>query len=100
MPIISFKILLFIFLISMATTSISFSEERKTKEINALLKDEQAELKVLRKKIKKQELAISNAGKNESAALKNLQVIGNQLKLMERELIFLLILLKMEMKFL
>ena len=70
----------------MATTSISFSEERKTKEINALLKDEQAELKVLRKKIKKQELAISNAGKNESAALKNLQVIGNQLKLMEREL--------------
>ena len=39
-----------------------------------------------RKKIKKQELAISKAGKSESAALKNLQVIGNQLRLKEREL--------------
>ena len=86
MSIASFKALLFIVLISMASTSIVFSEEKNINEINTLLKDEQAELKVLRKKIKKQELAISNAGKSESAALKNLQVIGNQLRLKEREL--------------
>ena len=86
MSIASFKALSFIFLISMASTSIVFSEEKNINEINTLLKDEQAELKVLRKKIKKQELAISKAGKSESAALKNLQVIGNQLRLKEREL--------------
>ena len=86
MSIASFKALSFIFFISMASTSIVFSEEKNINEINTLLKDEQAELKVLRKKIKKQELAISKAGKSESAALKNLQVIGNQLKLKEREL--------------
>ena len=86
MSIASFKALLFIVLISMASTSIVFSEEKNINEINTLLKDEQAELKVLRKKIKKQELAISKAGKSESAALKNLQVIGNQLRLKEREL--------------
>ena len=86
MSIASFKALSFIFLISRASTSIVFSEEKNINEINTLLKDEQAELKVLRKKIKKQELAISKAGKSESAALKNLQVIGNQLKLKEREL--------------
>jgi len=77
---------LFIFLISILSGSIATSEERNIKEINTLLKDEQAELKVLRKKIKRQELAISSAGKSESAALKNLQVIGNQLKIKEREL--------------
>ena len=86
MSIASFKALSFIFLISMASTSIVFSEEKNINEINTLLKDEQAELKVLREKIKKQELAISKAGKSESAALKNLQVIGNQLRLKEREL--------------
>ena len=86
MSIASFKSLSFIFLICLASTSIVFSEEKNINEINTLLKDEQAELKVLRKKIKKQELAISKAGKSESAALKNLQVIGNQLRLKEREL--------------
>ena len=86
MSIASFKALSFIFFISMASTSIVFSEEKNINEINTLLKDEQAELKALRKKIKKQELAISKAGKSESAALKNLQVIGNQLRLKEREL--------------
>ena len=86
MSIPSFKVLSFIFLTSMASTSIVFSEEKNINEINVLLKDEQAELKALRKKIKKQELAITKAGKSESAALKNLQVIGNQLRLKEREL--------------
>ncbi len=73
-------------MISMASSSFVFCGENNLKEINSLLKDEQAELKTLRKKIKKQELAISSVGKSESAALKNLQVIGNQLKLKEREL--------------
>ena len=86
MSIASFKSLSFMFLLCMGSTSIVFSEEKNINEINTLLKDEQAELKALRKKIKKQELAISKAGKSESAALKNLQVIGNQLRLKEREL--------------
>ena len=86
MSITSFKLISFIFLATMVSTSIVFSEEKNLNEINVLLKDEQAELKALRKKIKKQELAITKAGKSESAALKNLQVIGNQLRLKEREL--------------
>ncbi|MEC8956757.1 MAG: peptidoglycan DD-metalloendopeptidase family protein, partial [Nitrospinota bacterium] len=71
---------------SMECLPIIFAEENNIKEINTLLKDEQAELKILRKKIKRQEIAISKVGKSESAALKNLQVIGNQLRLKEREL--------------
>ncbi len=55
-------------------------------KIDTLLKDEQAELKALRKKIAQQENAISKVGKKESAVLKNLQKIGSQLKLKEREL--------------
>jgi len=86
MSITSFKAILFVFLIAMESVPIIFAEENNIKEINTLLKDEQAELKILRKKIKKQEIAISKVGKSESAALKNLQVIGNQLRLKEREL--------------
>ncbi|MEC7786570.1 MAG: peptidoglycan DD-metalloendopeptidase family protein, partial [Nitrospinota bacterium] len=86
MSITSFKAILFVFLISMESVPIIFAEENNIKEINTLLKDEQAELKILRKKIKKQEIAISKVGKSESAALKNLQVIENQLRLKEREL--------------
>ena len=55
-------------------------------KIDTLLKDEQAELKILRKKIAQQENAISKVGKKESAVLKNLQKIGSQLKLKRREL--------------
>jgi murein hydrolase activator len=55
-------------------------------EIDTLLKDEQAELKALRKKIVQQEKAISKVGKKESSVLKNLQKIGSQLKLKKREL--------------
>lgn len=56
------------------------------KEINELLKDEQAELKALRDKIARQENAISKAGEKETTLLRNLQIIDNQLKLKEREL--------------
>ena len=55
-------------------------------KIDTLLKDEQAELKILRRKIAQQENAISKVGKKESAVLKNLQKIGSQLKLKKREL--------------
>ena len=55
-------------------------------KIDKLLKDEQAELKILRKKIAQQENAISKVGKKESAVLKNLRKIGSQLKLKKREL--------------
>jgi murein hydrolase activator len=54
--------------------------------INKLLKDEQSELKALREKITQQENAISKVGIKESAVLKNLQKISNQLKLKKREL--------------
>ena len=55
-------------------------------KIDKLLKDEQAELKILRRKIAQQENAISRVGKKESAVLKNLRKIGSQLKLKKREL--------------
>jgi murein hydrolase activator len=55
-------------------------------KIDKLLKDEQAELKALQKKITQQENAISKVGVKESAVLKNLQKIRNQLKLKRREL--------------
>jgi murein hydrolase activator len=55
-------------------------------KIDTLLKDEQAELKALRKKIAQQEKAISKVGKKESSVLKNLRKIGSQLKLKKREL--------------
>ena len=55
-------------------------------KIDTLLKDEQAELKILRRKIAQQENAISKVGNKESAVLKNLQKIGSQLKLKKREL--------------
>ena len=63
-----------------------FAAKKNVGEIDTLLKDEQSELKALRKKIARQENAISKAGKKESTVLKNLQKIGNQLKLKKREL--------------
>jgi len=62
------------------------AENKETEEIDALINDEQKELKVLRKKISLQEKAISMAGAKESNVLKHLQKIGAQLKIKEREL--------------
>jgi septal ring factor EnvC (AmiA/AmiB activator) len=64
----------------------SFAGKKVADKIDTLLKDEQAELKDLRKKIAQQENAISKVGKKESAVLKNLRKIGSQLKLKKREL--------------
>jgi len=62
------------------------AENKETEEIDALINDEQKELKVLRKKISLQEKTISMAGAKESNVLKHLQKIGAQLKIKEREL--------------
>jgi len=59
---------------------------KESEEINALINDEQKELKVLRKKIALQEKTISMVRAKESTVLKHLQKIGTQLKLKEREL--------------
>ena len=69
-----------------SVTSPALAGKKAAVKIDKLLKDEQAELKALRKKIAQQENAISKVGKKESAVLKNLQKIGSQLKLKKRGL--------------
>jgi murein hydrolase activator len=71
-------------LVSLALPALA--DKKSVVKIDKLLKDEQAELKALRKKIAQQESAITKVGKTESAVLKNLQKIGSQLKLKRREL--------------
>ena len=69
-----------------SVVSPALADKKIAGKIDTLLKDEQAELKILRRKIAQQENAISKVGKKESAVLKNLQKIGSQLKLKRREL--------------
>ncbi|MEK9628979.1 MAG: peptidoglycan DD-metalloendopeptidase family protein [Nitrospinota bacterium] len=81
------KIILIALILMLEGTAVpGFANNTKPGEIDALLKDEQAELKALRKKIARQEKAIKNAGAKESTLLKKLQKIDSQLKLKEREL--------------
>ena len=70
----------------MSVVSPALAGKKVAGKIDTLLKDEQAELKILRRKIAQQENAISKVGKKESAVLKNLRKIGSQLKLKKREL--------------
>ena len=79
-------IIFFSILILVSVVSPALAGKKVAGKIDTLLKDEQAELKILRKKIAQQENAISKVGKKESAVLKNLQKIGSQLKLKKREL--------------
>ena len=60
--------------------------KKTTKEINSLLKDEKKELKILKKKIARQEKLLSSVGKKEGKLLGKLKKINNQIKLKEREL--------------
>ena len=60
--------------------------KKTTKEINSLLKDEKKELKILKKKIARQEKLLSSVGKKEGKLLDKLKKIDNQIKLKEREL--------------
>jgi len=69
-----------------SVVSPALADKKIAGKIDTLLKDEQAELKILRRKIAQQENAISKVGKKESAVLKNLRKIGSQLKLKKREL--------------
>jgi murein hydrolase activator len=70
----------------MSVVSPALAGKKVAGKIDTLLKNEQAELKILRRKIAQQENTISKVGKKESAVLKNLQKIGSQLKLKKREL--------------
>jgi murein hydrolase activator len=80
-------VIAFFFIFSlMNIASPALAGKKVAGKIDMLLKDEQAELKALRKKITQQENAISRVGIKESAVLKNLQKIHNQLKLKKREL--------------
>ncbi len=60
--------------------------KKSAKEINALLRDEQKELSLLKKKIASQDKLISSAGKKEGQLLSKLRKVDNQIKLKEREL--------------
>ncbi|MFT4577592.1 MAG: septal ring factor EnvC (AmiA/AmiB activator) [Nitrospinales bacterium] len=79
-------IVFFAILSLVSVASPALADKKVARKIDTLLKDEQAELKALRKKIAQQENAISKVGEKESAVLKNLQKIGSQLKLKKREL--------------
>jgi murein hydrolase activator len=83
-----FKIVIAFFLIFslMNIASPALAEKKVAGKIDKLLKDEKAELQSLQKKITQQENAISKVGIKESAVLKNLKKIRNQLKLKKREL--------------
>ena len=79
-------IIFFTILSLVSVPSPALAGKNVAEKIDKLLKDEQAELKILRRKIAQQENAISKVGKKESVVLKNLQRIGSQLKLKKREL--------------
>ena len=64
----------------------AWAANKEKEEIDALINDEQKELRALKKKIALQEKTISIEGAKESTVLKHLQKIEAQLKLKEREL--------------
>ena len=63
-----------------------WAAKKSVDQINTLLKDEQKELSLLKKKIAKQNKLISSAGKKEGQLLSNLKKVNNKIKLKEREL--------------
>ena len=71
---------------SLVFASTVWPAKKTTKEINSLLKDEKKELKILKKKIARQEKLLSSVGKKEGKLLGKLKKIDNQIKLKEREL--------------
>jgi len=82
-------IIRFLFILFCAELVVVFpvlAGNKETGEIDALIKDEQKELQVLRKKIAQQEKTISVVGAKESTVLKHLKKFETQLILKEREL--------------
>lgn len=75
----------FVFLVILFPISV-WSAPKTSPNIDALVKEEQRELKALKQKIAKQESLISSVGKKEGQLLGNLKQINNKLKLKEREL--------------
>jgi murein hydrolase activator len=78
--------LTFLVLVNLCFTATGWAKKKSSKQIDALLKDEQKELSLLKKKIAKQNKLISSAGKKEGQLLSNLKKVNNQIKLKEREL--------------
>ena len=78
--------LIFFVLAILGFAQTGWAAKKGAKEIDALLQDEQKELRLLKKKIAKQERLISSAGKKEGQLLSNLRKVDNQIKLKEREL--------------
>jgi murein hydrolase activator len=78
--------LTFFVLVGLCFSATGWAKKKNAKQIDALLKDEQKELSLLKKKIAKQNKLISSAGKQEGQLLSNLKKINNQIKLKEREL--------------
>ncbi len=83
---ISFLSYFILFVLSFSFVSTVYSANKKSRDINVLLVDEQKELKILKDKIARQEKLISSVGKKEGQLLGNLKKINNQIKLKEREL--------------
>lgn len=81
-----FLLIFFLGFFTLVFAATTWSANRSSAEINALLKDEQKELKVLKDKIARQEKLISSVGRKEGQLLGNLKKIDNKIKLKEREL--------------
>jgi murein hydrolase activator len=73
-------------LAALCFSATGWAQKKNAKQIDALLKDEQKELGLLKKKIAKQNKLIYSAGKKEGQLLSNLKKVNNQIKLKEREL--------------
>jgi murein hydrolase activator len=73
-------------LAALCISETSWAVKKSGKQIDALLKDEQKELRLLKKKIANQNMLISSAGKKEGQLLSNLKKVNTQIKLKEREL--------------
>ena len=77
---------MFFVFVCLCFSATSWAEKKRAKQIDELLKDEQKELSLLKKKIAKQNKLISSAGKQEGQLLSKLKKVNNQIKLKEREL--------------
>jgi murein hydrolase activator len=73
-------------LVNLCFASTGWAVKKNAKQIDSLLKDEQKELSLLKKKIAKQNKLISSVGRKEGQLLSNLKKVNNLIKLKEREL--------------
>jgi murein hydrolase activator len=81
-----FLFLPFFVLAGLCFATTGWAVKKTAEQIDTLLKDEQIELSLLKKKIANQNKLIFSAGKKEGQLLSNLKKVNNQIKLKEREL--------------